>query len=576
MPYPLLTQYLSAIQSAENFKELVPISPVLENGRPKFASGAFAVVFKMLKANEGKSYALKCFTSEQAQRQSRYQKIAAYLQSNPAPFLVNFRYLPEELWVNLSQSEGAEYPVLLMPWIEGQTLGERLRQLCEQGDKAGIKALLMQFIDFALKLLALPCAHGDLKHDNLILGKDGQFYLVDYDGMFVPEARGEQALELGSHDYQHPSRQAKDYDEHLDDFSIGIIALSLALLAEEPSLLARYNNGQNLIFTRADFGNLRNAPPCRGLSLSSAQEALARALEGAKGHRVQGLSELLDKLSLACFNVLAWWKQLDLEGKTRIIAGAYTKPQLPPDFVWVEGGSFMMGCDPSRDGKGDGNEKPLHRVSLNAFAISRYALTYGEFRAFMQATNYQCQAKGASDKHPVVEVSWYDAVHYCNWRSQQEGLEAVYQMNGRNVTWKPSARGYRLPTEAEWEYAARGGQQSRGYRYAGSNAIEEVAWYEDNSGGRAQPVGQKKPNELGLYDMSGNVWEWCWGRYDGQYYAAANNGDNPTGPGAGWRLVPRGGSWNNRPESCRLAYRLIINLVIRYSYYGFRLVRLAP
>jgi formylglycine-generating enzyme len=138
--------------------------------------------------------------------------------------------------------------------------------------------------------------------------------------------------------------------------------------------------------------------------------------------------------------------------------------------------------------------------------------------------------------HPVIHVSWNDASEYCNWLSLKTG------------------KSYRLPTEAEWEYAAKGGSQSRGYTYSGSNNAGDVAWCMENSGNETHPVGQKQPNELGIYDMTGNVWEWCSDWYGKDYYAGSPS-NNPKGPSTGWNRVYRGGSWGNDARYCRAARR---------------------
>jgi sulfatase modifying factor 1 len=181
---------------------------------------------------------------------------------------------------------------------------------------------------------------------------------------------------------------------------------------------------------------------------------------------------------------------------------------------------------------------------------------------------------------PVIHVDWYDVVAYCNWLSEEESLAPCYSGVGKNSTCDFSANGYRLPTEAEWEYAARGGRKSQGFTFAGSNNPDEVAWYDANSDDRPHPVGQKQPNELGLYDMSGNLFEWCWDWYGKDYYATSPASD-PQGPPAPqtstpWELtrVRRSGSWREKAESVRIAFRSSDSV----SYpgdNGFRLARTA-
>ena len=200
---------------------------------------------------------------------------------------------------------------------------------------------------------------------------------------------------------------------------------------------------------------------------------------------------------------------------------------LYPEMVLVEAGSFNMG---SSDGYPD--ERPIHAVTLTrSFYIGIYAVTYGEYARYCER-RVECGVDhddSGRATHPVSFVDWYDAVAYCNWLSKKAKLSPCYVEKGKLTECDFSANGYRLPTEAEWEYAAKGGLLSRGFVYSGSNDPDEVAWYDGNSGGEAHPVGQMKPNELGIYDMSGNRWEWCWDWYSEDYYASSPAVD-PTGP----------------------------------------------
>jgi formylglycine-generating enzyme required for sulfatase activity len=172
---------------------------------------------------------------------------------------------------------------------------------------------------------------------------------------------------------------------------------------------------------------------------------------------------------------------------------------------------------------------------------------------------------------PVDNISWLDAVIYCNKRSEHEEFEPCYKIIGDQAVCDFSADGYRLPTEAEWEYAARGGQLSKNYKYSGSDNIDKAGWYEENSGNRMHQVGGKIPNELGLYDMSGNVSEYCWDYFYKDYYTQSPV-LNPTGPRSGKARVIRVGAWNGsaRKTTFRSGLWGLFNLV---NSIGFRVVR---
>jgi len=231
------------------------------------------------------------------------------------------------------------------------------------------------------------------------------------------------------------------------------------------------------------------------------------------------------------------------------------------EMVSVEGGSFMMG---NSDGEKD--EIPVHRVSVKSFRIGVTEVTQELWLQVMGTT----PSKYQGENRPVELVSWRDAVAFCNKLSEKEGLEPAYRITSSGVTCNFASNGYRLPTEAEWEFAARGGSRTTNTPYSGSKNISSVAWYRDNSSAQTHEVARLNPNELGLYDMSGNVWEWCWDWYDSY---SSYNLDNPTGPGTGNLKVIRGGSWHDSAEDSRVSNRLKIDINDRSRNLGFRLVR---
>ena len=235
----------------------------------------------------------------------------------------------------------------------------------------------------------------------------------------------------------------------------------------------------------------------------------------------------------------------------------------PRNMVYVEGGSFQMGSN-----DGDSDEKPVHQVTVSSFWIGKYEVTQAEWKEVMGSN----PSNWKGDQLPVESVSWYDAVDYCNKRSIKEGLTPCYSGSGAGITCNWNANGYRLPTEAEWEYAARGGKHSKGYKYSGSNDIGSVAWYDGNAGNKTHEVGTKAANELGLHDMSGNVWEWCWDWYDSGYYAKSP-GSDPRGAGSGSYRGLRGGSWYGLDNYCRVANRSGNNPGNGGSSNGLRLAR---
>ena len=256
MNYPLISEYIEAIKSAEdNFKELTNLRPVLgDDEQPVMTSGNFAVVFKMQDEETGKFYALKCFTKEQEGREEAYHQIAKALENVDSPYLISIQYLDKELFVDTDQTTETEFPVLLMDWVEGKTLDKYLRENLD--DKYELEMLAYRFSQLAQWLIPQPFAHGDLKPDNILVREDGTLVLVDYDGMYVPAMKGQKARELGSPDFRHPLRTENDFDEHIDDFPLVSILLSLKAISYNPQLLEQYGAVDRLLLSEIDYRNI--------------------------------------------------------------------------------------------------------------------------------------------------------------------------------------------------------------------------------------------------------------------------------------------------------------------------------
>ena len=259
MNYPLISEYIEAIKSAEdNFEKLSYLRPVLgDDGLPVMTGGNFAQIFKMKDEQSGKFYAVKCFTKEQEGRAEAYREISKELEDVSSPYLVSIRYLEKELFVDTGQTTETEFPVLLMDWVDGKPLDKYLRQNLKR--KTNFEKILSNFYQLAKWLIAQPFAHGDLKPDNILVKKDGNLVLVDYDGMYVPAMKGQKSREIGSPDFCHPLRNEDYFDEHIDDFSILSILLSLCVLFVKPSYLNKYGAEDRLLFSKNDYMDIHNS-----------------------------------------------------------------------------------------------------------------------------------------------------------------------------------------------------------------------------------------------------------------------------------------------------------------------------
>ena len=240
------------------------------------------------------------------------------------------------------------------------------------------------------------------------------------------------------------------------------------------------------------------------------------------------------------------------------------KDEAGTEMALLEAGRFTMGDEKEIDAT-------PHEVAISSFYIDKYPVTQEQYKKVM-AEN---PSRWKGDKNPVEQVRWSDAVKYCNARSLAEGLQPCYDLQNWECNFE--ANGYRLPTEAEWEYACRAGSKTTYFFGNGSSKLADYAWVDENSGGKPHPVGQKKPNPWGLYDMCGNVWEWCNDFYQVDYYQQSP-AEDPRGPKEGETKVVRGGAWKFSADSCRSGYRYnedpgYSDVCFGYDIYGFRCVR---
>lgn len=256
MNYPLISEYIEAIKSPEdNFDKLHHLHPVLdEDGQPIMSSGNFAVVFKMTDGE--KDYAVKCFIKEQVGRFDAYQKICHHLNTIKSDYLVHVEFYEDELFVDTQQTDETEFPVLLMDWVEGDTLDKYINKF--KGNSFELYELTYNFRKLSQWLVSQDFAHGDIKPDNIVVGSDGNIVLIDYDGMYVPKMNGESFREFGSPNFRHPFLKG-NYDKHIDDFALSSICLALKMISISFGIMDRYNLKDGLLFSVEDYTNLNNS-----------------------------------------------------------------------------------------------------------------------------------------------------------------------------------------------------------------------------------------------------------------------------------------------------------------------------
>ncbi len=254
MTFPIISDYKTAFSNAGKRFATFGINSIRDDNRePVFMAGNFAVVFKVTIGDDDKVFAIKCFTRDLPNLEERHRVISEAIQNTKATHFVDISYVPDEIFVTSQIAPSGDYPIVTMPWIEGNSLGTVVAKLCAKEHQSGLAALSRAWANLSLLLLSEGIAHGDLKHDNVIVSSDGQLKLIDYDSMFAPPLNKLDSIVLGGASYQHPRRNTEHFDNTLDHFSMLVILLSLRALSLEPDLHDTYNTGENIILTQDDF-----------------------------------------------------------------------------------------------------------------------------------------------------------------------------------------------------------------------------------------------------------------------------------------------------------------------------------
>ena len=495
-------------------------------------------------------------------------------------------------------------PAIIMEYLEGDDLKARMKQ----GQRFTNDELVKwwnQLVDALKYTHEEGIVHRDIKPGNIFIDKKGNVKLLDFGIAKVRESISSTQTDqkLGTLMYMSPEqvRDSKHLDYHTDIYSLAVTFVHL-LTGKKPydsDSVSDYDIQTAIVTKPLDLSDVpaewrfflepyldkepKNRPELRPFEVvaqppqKSAQESensiddegtiientavkperseLPKATKDTKTPNKKSKLGLWLALVVAAIAigvaVFVFSPSNASKGTESTEAKAFenktfTVNGVSFDMIAVKGGTFTMGCT-SEQSDCWGDEKPTHNVTLSDYYIGKFEVTQELWQAVMGSNPSDFKGNNL----PVEQVSWNDV---------QEFITKLNQKTGAN---------FRLPTEAEWEYAARGGNKSRGYKYSGNNTIGNVAWYWDNSNEKTHQVGTKSPNELGIYDMSGNVWEWCQDWY-GDYSSGSQT--NPTGPSSGSKRVLRGGGWYGYAGSCRVSLRLYYGPDYGINYNGFRLV----
>jgi formylglycine-generating enzyme required for sulfatase activity/tRNA A-37 threonylcarbamoyl transferase component Bud32 len=590
-------------------KKSLAVGTVLENRYEivtLIKSGGMGAVYKAIDTKFDSHCAVKELLFSHGTQEECDKSIEWFKREGKLLYKLDHANLPKVIDYFVSN----ERYYLVMNFIEG----EDLENILKHNENSGLpEEKVLEWTKQVLHLLDYlhtqdpPIIYRDIKPGNIMIHKDGRAILIDFGiARAIQDDTPGQKTVVGTCGYSPPEQYQGNVEPRSDLYALG--ATIHHLLTGTPPIpfmlrpLRTINPSVSIEVEEFVVKATQNEMTERFSSAKEMLEAMnfkKQVKEEVKPapepvrEEVKPVSSPVPLQEQPVFKP-AMTVRMDIPTGASTVFSSSTTGLMSP-CVKIMGGSFQMGSDMSD------NEKPLHKVTVNNFYMTRYAVTNKEYCEFLSIAGNQTEegfkwidikndiycgiisdgekfaVKAGYENCPAVYVNWYGAVSYCNWKSEREGLSLCYGKKDRRSNNSPDFRngnGYRLPTEAEWEYACCTGIHTNKY-YWGTIFNSDYLWSFENSSASIHPVGQKKPNIFGLFDMSGNVWEWCNDFYMKNYYSDSPE-KNPCGPDMGIHKVIRGGSWYDGSDLCRSSYRGHIEPHCHSNNTGFRMVRSAP
>ncbi|MBO4802841.1 MAG: SUMF1/EgtB/PvdO family nonheme iron enzyme [Bacteroidaceae bacterium] len=594
----------------EDVNRLLPVGTLLRNGTYRIersiGSGGFGNTYMVRHLGLDAEMVVKEFFMKGINLRAKDNTVTVSVPDNRVTYesqREKFKKEAQRLWKlksdhivgvhDIFEENGTVYYV--MDFIEGESLDDRLKRETSPLTEREVTAILNQILD-ALEVIhnnkPTPIFHLDIKPNNILMSPNGTAVLIDFGAskQLSGDHEGVTSTTMTYTKGYAPSEQMDGRSENIgawtDLYALGATLYKLLTSNQPPEPSDVINEGADAFsftpqvsskLTELILWMMQPSRKRRPQSVSEVRQWLKSHTESDYSNTSQPVTEKnaepadnphsdSDETVICSTESTSARRESNAQvmERTNVYCRSFTVNGVSFKMIRVEGGIFTMGATYEQGSDVESDEKPAHQVTLSSYYIGETVVTQALWQAVMGTTVLQ-QRNKANKEWPLRGVGTNYPMYYISWDECQEFVRKLNSLTGKN---------FRLLTEAEWEYAARGGNKSQGYKYSGSSMLGNVAWYTQNSGDETHPVKTKSPNELGIYNMSGNVWEWCqdwYGSYDSSFLmnftvkylyqlffllrGGTSSQTNPTGPSSGRSRVCRGGSWCSSLKGCRVSRR---------------------